>query len=444
MECDAASNRTLIERVHSLVGDIEHRIVGYRRDFHRYAESGWTEFRTASLIARRLQDLGYEVRVGRDVVAEEDRMGVPDPNVLELCWQRAVREGGDKPYMQAMRSGYTGVVGILSNRAGPTVGLRFDMDALDIDESVSTDHRPVREGFASVHQGVAHACGHDGHAAVGLGVAEVLTRLRERVDGTVKLIFQPAEEGVRGAKSMVGAGVLDDVDYFLGHHVYGSWELGEISCGAGGYLATTKFDASLTGLAVHAAGEPHKGKNALLAAATAVLNLYAISRHRDGSTRVNVGRLVAGTGRNVIPATAHLAVETRGATTELNEYMYERAVRVLASAAAMYDCELKIRAMGRAQSANSDPDLAARVEEVALAIGGFKVRPPEPVGGSEDITYMMERVQANGGLATNIGVGASLGGWGHHTAEFDFDERVLACATKLLSVLAVELAYSRE
>jgi aminobenzoyl-glutamate utilization protein A len=434
-----ASDRDTIEQVQALVDGIGQDLVGYRRDFHRHAESGWTEFRTASLIARRLDDLGYEVRVGRDVVCDQDRMGVPATDVLEACWQRAATEGGDKQYLEAMRGGFTGVVGVLCNGDGPTVGLRFDIDALDVCESTSEEHRPAREGFASVHRGVAHACGHDGHGAVGLGVAQVLSELRAGICGTVKLIFQPAEEGVRGAKSMVGAGVVDDVTYLLGHHLYSDWEIGEVSCGVGGYLATTKFDVALAGLAAHAAGEPHQGKNALLAAATAVLNLYAISRHREGSTRVNVGKLVAGTGRNVIPASAHLSVETRGATTELNEYMYECAVRVLTSSAAMYDCVLEIRAMGEAQSANSDPELTARVEEVALAVGGFTIRPPEQAGGSEDITYMMRRVQECGGQATNIGIGADLGGWGHHTAEFDLDERALSGATKLLSVLVLEL-----
>jgi aminobenzoyl-glutamate utilization protein A len=266
-------------------------------------------------------------------------------------------------------------------------------------------------------------------------------QLRDRVYGTAKLIFQPAEEGVRGAKSMVGAGILDDVDYLLGHHVYSNWETGEVSGGMGGYLATNKFDAILTGSAAHAAGEPQKGKNALLAAATAVLNLYAISRHREGTTRINVGKLVAGTGRNVIPASAHLTVETRGATAELSEFMYERAVCVLESAAAMYGCALEISDMGSAQSANSDPELAARVEDAAQELADFAIRPPEKGGGSEDITYMMRRVQERGGLATNIGIGADLGEWGHHTAEFDFDERALSGATRLLSVLVLELTH---
>jgi aminobenzoyl-glutamate utilization protein A len=431
--------RIMIARVAEIADEIEGKIVGYRRDFHKYAEVGWCEFRTASLVARRLAELGYEVQAGREVVRDEARMGVPSQEVLNECWRRASQEGGDPVFLEAVRDGFTGVVGILRHGEGPTVGLRFDLDALDLAESRDLGHRPAREGFVSVNEGAAHGCGHDGHTAIGLGVAEVLKRLENEVRGTVKLIFQPAEEGVRGARAMVGAGVVDDVDYLLGHHLYSDWKIGELNPGRGGYLATTKFDAVLSGVPAHAAGRPHEGKNALLAAATAVLNLYAIPRHRDGVTRINVGRLIAGTGRNVIPAQAHLVLETRGASVELNDYMYSYAVRILEAAAAMHDCTLEIVPMGSAQSADSDAALMERVGKIAETMGGFTLRPAEAGGGSEDFTYMMARVQECGGQATNIGIGADLGGWGHHTAEFDFDEAALKAAVKLLSALTLDL-----
>lgn len=434
--------QNVIGRVSAIVDRLEPRLVAYRRDIHRHAELGWTEFRTASLVARRLAALGYEVRAGQQVVREVDRMGVPPAETLEACWERARQEGGDGEYLQALRGGYTGVVGELRSGRGPLVALRFDIDALGVQESVDPEHRPAREGFASVHEGVSHACGHDVHVAVGLGVAEVLQRLRPQIEGQVRLVFQPAEEGVRGARAMVGAGVMDGVDYLVGHHVYSSWPLGELAGGMGGYLATTKFDAHLTGRAAHASGEPHKGHNALLAAATAVLNLYAISRHREGATRINVGQMKAGTGRNVIASDAWLEVETRGTTTQLNDYMYGRAKQVLESAATMHGCELELTEMGSATGGSSDRALADRMESIARQLGGFEVRAPEESGGSEDLTYMMARVQEQGGLATNVGVGADLGGWGHHTGRFDIDERVLGMATRLLSVAAMNLATS--
>lgn len=429
----------MLDIVTKLTADIEEKIITYRRDFHRHAESGWTEFRTASLVAKRLADLGYEIKIGREVIKDEDRMGVPEPHILAERWQRAVEQGGDKQFLEAVKGGFTGVVGILQNGTGPTVGIRFDMDALDLTESQSVDHRPVKEGFASVNVEAMHACGHDGHTAIGLGVAEVLMALKDEFQGTVKLIFQPAEEGVRGAKSMVGAGVVDDVDYMLGHHLQSGWQSRKVACGLSGYLATTKLDATFTGLPAHAGGGPQEGKNALLAAATAVLNLYAIPRHRDGATRINVGRLTAGTGRNIICPHAHLVIETRGATTALNDYMYQHTVRILETAAAMHECTLDIKAMGGAQSASSDDELAARVEKVARQIGEFMITPHEKAGGSEDYTYMMTRVQQNGGLATNIGVSANLGGWGHHTTEFDLDESAFKGAIKIFILTVLDL-----
>lgn len=422
-----------------IVGQAAGRAVGYRRDFHQYAEAGWTEFRTSSLVARRLASLGYGIQIGRQVLRDEDRMGLPLPDTLEKHWQRAADQGGDREYLELVRGGFTGLVGILENGPNPVVGLRFDMDAVDISESQDPNHRPVQEGFASVNDDVSHACGHDGHTAVGLGLAEVLMALRDEVQGTVKLVFQPAEEGVRGAKAMVSAGVVDDVDYLLGHHLYSGWALGEIDPGRGDYLATTKFDAIISGEAAHAGGRPHEGRNALLAAATAILNLHAIPRHKDGATRINVGRLVAGTGRNVVCPNAHLTVETRGSTGELNDYVGDYAMSVLESAASMHGCTLEVRAMGSAQSASSDAELAGRVREHARTLAGLTLRPPDTGGGSEDFTYMMERVQQRGGQATSIGIGADLGGWGHHTAEFDFDERALGLAIRLLSELTVGL-----
>jgi aminobenzoyl-glutamate utilization protein A len=430
---------TKMETVDKIVREIEPRLIGYRRDFHRHAEPGWTEFRTASRVARALADLGYEVRVGRDVLQDEERLGLPQPGVIEEHWQRAKAQGADPEYLELLQGGFTGVVGLLRQGDGPRVGLRFDMDALDLIESQDPGHRPVREGFVSVNEAAMHACGHDAHTAIGLGVAEVLACLGTQVHGTVKLIFQPAEEGVRGARAMVAAGVVDDVDYMIGMHVYSGWRLGQIDPGRGGFLATTKFDALFQGAPAHAGGVPNEGKNALLAAATAVLNLHAIPRHRDGKTRINAGRLVAGTGRNVVPDRAELAIECRGGTTELNDYMYSYALRVLEAAAAMHGCGLEVRAMGAAQSADSDTALRERIATIVRRMGSLTLREPEPSGGSEDFTYMMARVQANGGLAANIGVGADLGGWGHHTAEFDIDERALALSTRLLSILVLDL-----
>ncbi|MCJ7623682.1 MAG: M20/M25/M40 family metallo-hydrolase, partial [Anaerolineaceae bacterium] len=189
----------IIEEIQKISKSIEQKVIAYRRDFHKYAEAGWTEFRTASLVARRLTDLGYTIKIGPEVIREDARMGVPSPVELENHWQRAKAQGADPEYIDVLRGGFPGVVGILRNGSGPTIGMRFEMDALGVDESQQGTHRPFREGFSSVNPNVMHACGHDSHTATGLAVAEILMQLKEELRGTVKLIFQPAEEGVRGA-----------------------------------------------------------------------------------------------------------------------------------------------------------------------------------------------------------------------------------------------------
>ncbi len=422
-----------------------------RRDFHHYAESAWTEFRTASLIARELAQLGYEVKLGREVICAEERMGLLTEEELEQQYQRALSQGAVLEYAEKMRGGFTGVVGILKNGEGPIIGMRFDIDAVEMNEPQTKERRPGRDGFASVNAKMMHSCGHDGHASIGLGVAQLLMQYRNQFKGTIKLVFQPAEEGGRGARPLTATGILDDVEYMLGAHLGSSSPVGSLLPGQAGMLATSKFDAIFTGKAAHAGGNPDGGKNALLAAANAALNLYAISRHKAGATRINVGRLQAGTGRNVIPDHAVMAIETRGDTSELDQYMYGRAMQVLQGSAMMYDCELELKQMGSAKSGSSSPELMQRVIRVATELGCFdQVSPSEgKLGGSEDFTYMMERVKQNGGQVTYMGIGASLNkgedanasaAGGAHTIDFDIDERCLPLGSAIFTALALDIA----
>ena len=431
----------MIPEIITLAEAMEAKLISCRRDLHKYAESGWFEMRTSSLIARRLKDLGYEVLVGSDVCLDEARMGVPEEEKLEAHYQKVLTQGADPEFVEATRGGHTGVIGILRCGEGPTVAMRFDIDALGVVEATDADHRPAKEGFGSVNPGMMHACGHDGHATIGLGVAEVLMAIRQQLAGTVKLIFQPAEEGVRGAKSIVERGHLDGVDYLLASHVTASTGLEAVPVypGASGSLATCKYDVTFKGLAAHAGGSPHLGKNALVAAANAVMNLYAISRHGGGATRLNVGTLVAGSGRNVIADEAKMEIELRGETTELNAYMVEKAERILKASAEMYDCEYSLRLMGAAESQVSDEALCLRFRDV-LASYGMPV--PEKLilraGGSEDVSYMMNRVQEQGGQATFMRLVTDMAA-GAHNRRFDFDEKVLANGVKAFCMLTADL-----
>jgi aminobenzoyl-glutamate utilization protein A len=286
-----------------------------------------------------------------------------------------------------------------------------------------------------------------------LGIAKVLAEMRDDLRGTVKLIFQPAEEGVRGARSMVEAGVVDDVAFLLGHHLITGCAVGEVFPGMSGYAATRKFDVVFHGAPAHAGGSPEGGHNALLSAATAALNLHALPRHRDGFTRINVGKLAAGTGRNVIPAEASLVAEVRGETTELCDSMYDRAQTVIEAAAAMHGCKAEVRSMGQAGTARSDAALAERIQTIAAQCSDISFLALEKMGGSEDFTEMMRRVQKRGGLATNIGIGADAQGIHHgdehrdrvlpaHTGVYDFDEGAMPFAVQLLTTIVCDLMES--
>lgn len=411
-----------------------------RRDFHKHAESGWFEMRTSSLIARRLTELGYEVLVGDQVCDRETRMGVPSEEKLEKHYLWAAAHGADPAFLPYTRGGMTGVIGILRCGEEPTVAMRFDIDALGVNESSDEEHRPAREGFASINPGSMHACGHDGHATIGLGVAEVLMAIRDSLHGTVKLIFQPAEEGVRGAKSIVEKGHLDDVDFFLGNHINGIIpQAPQAKAAAGVYssLATTKLDAIFHGRAAHAGARPNEGQNALLAAATAVMNLNAIPRHHGGATRINVGTLHAGSGRNVIADTAVMELEIRGANTAINSYMTDYAKRILEAAAQMHGCTCQIKLMGAAEALCSDKPLADRMEKVFADLD-IPFVPSIAGGGSEDISYMMNRVQSHGGLAVFFRTICTITGGAHHV-RYDMDEDVLVTGVKAFCGAAVEL-----
>ena len=259
----------------------------------------------------------------------------------------------------------------------------------------------------------------------------------------MKLIFQPAEEGARGARAVTAAGHLDDVDYFLGSHVAPTDSLddGDVTAGTWGSLATTKLDVTMSGLAAHAGGYPEKGKNALLAAASAVLSLHAIPRHSDGQSRVNVGILHAGTGRNVIPDQAVMQVEVRGETTEINCYMAEQARQICNGAAMMQGCECTIAVVGEAESQHSDEALIQRVvDTVRRDMPDLTLSSEQNARnwGSEDISVMMNRVQSHGGQATYMRFMTPMAG-AQHTVGFDFDEKVLPMGVRVFSTMVAEL-----
>lgn len=413
--------------------EIVTKLVDWRRDFHKHPESGWTEFRTAALVAKHLTELGYEITMGDQATKKECMMGVPSQEDLAKHQERAVMQGADAKFVSMMTGGHTGLWADLKCGDGPTIALRFDMDANDIQESQDSNHLPAAEGFASVNPGVMHACGHDGHTAVGLAIAELLVKNKSALRGTIRLIFQPAEEGVRGAKAMVAAGAAQNVDFILGFHLgFQAERTGVVSAGAKDFLATSKLNVWYEGMPAHAGAYPEKGKNAMLAACSAVMNLHAIPRHSGGATRITVGTLNAGQGRNIIPPNAFFELETRGVTSELDDYMRTQAERIIAAAAMTWDVKHRIELVGGAKSGESSSGLVALVGQAASQMPAFdEVRLMSSFGASEDFADFMSAVQSSGGQGTYIQVGADLSS-GHHTNFFNFDEISMLHAVQLL------------
>lgn len=401
-----------------------------------HPEKGWTEFYATAKIAELLINWGYEVTFACDFVRPETVMGCDTDVKCEK--ERALRWGAPE-YILNKAGDVPGLIADFDTGCeGPLTALRFELDCVEVAESRNAGHFPNTEGFASLTEGLMHSCAHDGHMALGLGLAELIAERGRELCGKVRFIFQPAEEGVRGGYAFVSSGAVEKTDNFIALHIGLGVPAGTVCGGAHGFLATTKFDAKFTGRAAHAGSSPELGRNALLAAASAALAIHSIPPNPNGLTRTNVGVLSAGTGRNVVAPNAIMKIETRGATEELDLYAYGYAVQMLNEAAEKYGVELKTELHGRSIGAAASPDLAEKVCRAARLAGVRRVLRDRTLSVSDDAAWYMQAVMDNGGSATYIGLGSDIAG-GHHSPEFDFDESVLAVGLGTLLNLIFEL-----
>ena len=363
---------------------LEPQLQQWRRTLHRHPEVGFDLTQTKALVKTALTEMGYEPK-------DCGRAGV-----LALA-------GGKKP--------------------GRTILLRADMDALPVAEQTGLP-------FASENPGVMHACGHDAHMSMGLAVCHWLMDNKDKLSGKVKILFQPAEEGVRGAAGMAASGILDDCDYFLSSHVAMLAKSGELATNLYGFLCTTKYDVTFNGRASHAGVSPQEGRNALAAAANATVQMLGISRHGGGMTRINIGQLVAGEGRNVIPSKAVMKLEVRGETMEINNYMSEQVTNIVEGIAKGFSVTYDMRKMGEAVDLTADQELIDILNESGREVGLKVLDKPLNFGGSEDATILARRVQAHGGKAAFFVWGSDRPS-GHHSALFDIQEKDMAPAFDL-------------
>jgi aminobenzoyl-glutamate utilization protein A len=423
-----SSNFSSPSEVAAAAAAAQARVVALRRDLHRHPELGWTEFLATSRVLRELRELGVEqLAFGADLYGDVARMGVPPDDVLEAAAARAAALGVPDAELEAMRGGRTGVVATLdSGRPGPAVAFRCDIDALPIRESDEPDHAPATQGFRSAHEGLMHACGHDGHTAIGVGVAAALRALGAPPAGSVRLLFQPAEEGARGAQALVDAGWLDGIDLFLAVHLSGQSDLrtGDVAAGVHDMLATSKLDVRFTGREAHFGMSPERGRSALTAASAVALLAHALPRPPGRRTLVNVGRLDAGTARNVVPGRATMLAEIRAEDADDAAALDAGFVRLVESIGTAFEVGTEVERVGASPAASSDPEAVELVRAATARLEGIRVRGVVPFEASDDAAAMMRRVQERGGRATYMKIGGSLTGT-THTPRFDFDERAL-------------------
>ncbi len=397
------------------------QLINIRRQLHQNPEEGWSEFTTTAFLVTTLRGYGYDVLTGRKVVAPEACLG-REESVVKAGLERARRNGVSEELLSEMEE-LTGCVAVLdTGRPGPTLAIRFDIDCVPVTECTDDTHVPAKEGFISKNPGFMHACGHDAHMSMGLAVAHWVMDNKDKLSGKIKILFQPAEEGVRGAAGMAASGILDDCDYFLGSHVAMSAKSGEIATNLYGYLCTTKLDVTFHGKPAHAGACPQEGRNALTAAANATVQMMGISRHSGGMTRINIGQLIAGEGRNVIPSKAVMKLEVRGETGEINQYMVDQVTNICKGIAMSFGVTYEMRKMGEAVDLTADQELVDILNAAGRATPGITVVDKAlNFGGSEDATILARRVQAHGGKAAFFLWGSDRPS-GHHTSTFDIKE----------------------
>ena len=406
----AAADASLEQEVEAVIEDV----IGWRRDFHQYAELSNREFRTAKVIAKHLRKLGMEVTTG---VAK------------------------------------TGVVGVLKGVApGPVLALRADMDGLPVVEKTGLPYASTqRSEYEGREVGVMHACGHDNHMAILMGAAEILAGMRDTLPGTIKFIFQPAEEGAPkgeegGAKLMIAEGVLKnpDVDAVIGLHISQGGEVGTASYRSLGFMASAqRFDIRIQGKQTHGA-RPWAGVDPIVVGAQIVNALQTIVSRQIDITQhpavVTVGSFTAGVRNNIVPETATLSGTIRTFDAKVRNSIHEK-IRSIA--------EQTANAMGAVATVEIDPGVPVTFNDLALTqqmvptlkrvYGEDEVFESPRVTGAEDFSFYQEQVPGFfffiGARPPQLSAAEAIP---NHSPFFYVDEDALAPAVQAMTQLAID------
>ncbi|MBK0380142.1 amidohydrolase [Mucilaginibacter segetis] len=409
-------NTDLKKLVSDKADALEKQVIIWRRDFHEHPELGNHEFRTAGIIAKYLQSLGIEAHTG---IAT------------------------------------TGVVGILrGNKPGPVVALRADMDGLPVVERTNVPFASkVRTTYNNQDVGVMHACRHDSHMAILMGVAEILSSMKNELHGTVKFIFQPAEEGVEpgekgGAEEMVKEGVMENpkVDVIFGLHINSQTEVGKITYRPGGTMAAVNdMQIIVKGRSAHGA-YPWSSVDPIVVSAHIINNLQTIVSRNVNVTEnpavVTIGSINGGNRSNIIPESVEMLGTLRALSTSDEKLLIEK-VKLIATKTAEAQgatAEVTIPYSNHYPVTYNDPTLTAKMLPTLQATAGAEnvvLRPP--VTGAEDFSFYQQKVPGIffflGGMPKG---GNAFAAPSHHTPDFYIDESGFTLGVKALCNLTLD------
>lgn len=368
--------------IHQSVHEHKDLIIQMRRDLHRIPEIGYGEKKTSAYVVEQLTKQGLAVHPG---IATIGSVGVMD-----------------------------------TGKPGPTLMIRADMDALPIAEATGLP-------FASTHEGMMHACGHDGHMAMVLGAVPVLKKLKQQLTGQIKFLFQPAEEGPGGAKPMIEKGVMENphVDYTIGCHIWPEIPEGTIGVRAGPFMAAMdRFDIKIIGKGGHGA-MPHACVDTLEVGTQVVNALQRIVSRQMNPLEpavVTIGSFHAGTAFNVIPMTAELSGTTRTFNTEVWNSWEARLHKILYGVCSSMGADFELNYTKGYPVLINDPSISEVVRQCAAqAVGDDRMVIPEKSMGGEDFSYYLQKSE---GCFFALGAGKE-GGVSVHHPMFDFNEDIL-------------------
>ncbi len=392
--------------------ELEAQVIEWRRDFHQNPELSNREFETAKKIAAHLESLGMEVQTG---VAK------------------------------------TGVVGILKgNNPGKVVALRADIDALPVTERNDLPFKSiVKTEFLGTQTGVMHACGHDTHTAILMGVAEILSKNKDKINGTVKFIFQPAEEGPPpgeegGASVMIKEGVLENpnVDAIFGLHINSGTPVGTLRYKPEGTMAAVeRFVINVKGKGTHGSA-PWSGVDPILISAKIIDGLQTIisreSKLVDGAAVITVGKITSGVRFNIIPETAEMIGTVRTLDPDMKELILKRMNEMVPAIAEAFGGTATIEFQNNTAITYNDPELTSQMLPTLQKVAGKdKVELQKATTGGEDFSFFQEKIP---GFYFFLGgqPPGSKDAAPHHTPDFFIDESGMLLGVKVMSQLALD------